>query len=299
MNIANANKKSAGKRIIPATRNNNNLAIIAGFKKHTFTPEQGNGGFAIRAIEIHRFFKMRLLIESFCTITGYMPDEYEIPFIDAEIEEVNWLIERAQSLCQEKEGAVIGLESDIAGCNALLASAKSGRATSTSKDIKSELMAVIARKESAENRLFAAKQELMVCNGLFNLLADFISHIFKSWKSDLVIKSLSDIPRVSLPVEAYRAKAAYDSSSRPCVYGWERMDELEKALTEIITSCTPSKDKYKIANGGNERAEAYQFYYSQAGEETRLVMSVIDYTADLNSLIKERQRHNALVIGDL
>lgn len=299
MNIANANNTSAGKLIIPATRNNNNLAIIAGFKQHTFTPEQGNGGFAIRAIEIHRLYKMRHLIESFCTMTGYMPSEYAIPWIDADMEETNWLIERAQSLCNEKNGAVIGLESDIAGCNALLASAKSGRITSTSKDIKSELMDVIARKESAENRLVSAKQDLMVCNGLFNLLNDFISHIFNERKADLVIKSLSDIPRVSLPVEAYRAKAVYDVSARPCVYGWERMDVLEKALTEVISSCTPSKDKYKIANGGNERAEAHQFYYSQAGEETRLVMSVIDYTADLNSLVKERDRHNALVIGDL
>ncbi|WP_145956982.1 hypothetical protein [Serratia marcescens] len=88
---------------LPITKFDNGLNTIAYHHLIPFDESHGDGGYAIRTIEIYRLHKMEPLLKKFEQLTGYAP-----PRANCTAQEIHSLIEQGEKVCFDAESKVSG-----------------------------------------------------------------------------------------------------------------------------------------------------------------------------------------------
>lgn len=261
---------------IKCTKNDDNLKEICNYHVIPFNESYGQGGYAIRTIEIYRLHKMEPLLKQFENLTGYMP-----PRANCTAKEIHALIEQGEKICFDAESKVSSIESEIMLCERELGNAKRGvsDASRWNGSMKEAIVQASANLERANAKLVEAKAAVAARRGLLGLLREPVEQMLMCGEKGFKGKVLTYIPLETLPAYTYR-KGVYSDGLRSHIYAWGVMDALEKALREIVQRCTPPTDKYALNNGGLERAALAVEYYNVSGEKWRDLMTVDEY-ADL------------------
>lgn len=260
---------------IKCTRNDGDLKTIYNYRVVPFNDSYGQGGYAIRTIEIYRLHKMEPLLKQFEQLTGYAP-----PRANCTVQEIHSLIEQGEKVCFDAESKVSDIENEIMLCERELGNAKRGVSDISrwNGNIKAAIVQANANLERANAKLVEAKAAVAARRGLLGLLREPVEQMLMCGEKGFKGKVLTHIPLEPLPAHTYR-KGAYSEGLRSHIYAWGLMDTLENALREIVQRCTPPTDKYALNHGGLERAALAVEYYNVSGEKLRDLMSVDEYTA--------------------
>ncbi|HGM5457532.1 hypothetical protein ACSJLY_003583 [Serratia bockelmannii] len=260
---------------LPITKFDNGLNTIAYHHLIPFDESHGDGGYAIRTIEIYRLHKMEPLLKKFEQLTGYAP-----PRANCTAQEIHSLIEQGEKVCFDAESKVSGGEHEITLCERELGNAKRGVSDISrwNGNMKEAIVQANANLERANAKLVEAKAAVAARRGLLGLLREPVEQMLMCGEKGFKGKVLTHIPLEPLPAYTYR-KGAYSEGLRSHIYAWGLMDALEKALREIVQRCTPPIDKYALNHGGLERAALAVEYYNVSGEKWRDLMTVDEYTA--------------------
>ncbi|MGP2751532.1 hypothetical protein ACTVJ7_03155 [Serratia bockelmannii] len=258
---------------IQMARFDNDLNIIACHHVIPFDVSHGDGGYAVRAIEIYRIHKMEALLKQFEKLTGYV-----VPRSNCTAEEIHLLIEQGEKVCLEAEEKVAEIKNEIMLCDRDLGNAKRGvgEISRWSSSIKDSVTQANNSLERAHTKITEAHGVVAARKGLLGLLREPVEHMLANGEKGFKGKVLTRIPLEPLPAHTYR-KGMYSEGLRSHIYAWELMDELEGALRSIIQKCTPPTDKYALNHGGLDRALLAVEYYSVPGETLRNVMTVDEY----------------------
>ncbi|MFV8987964.1 hypothetical protein [Serratia fonticola] len=258
---------------IKYTRNDSELTTVSNYHIIPFDESHGDGGYAIRTIEIYRLYKMEQLLKQFEQLTGYVP-----PRANCTPQEINLLINQGEKICLEAESKVSGIENEIMLCERELGNAKRGVSDISrwNGSIKEAIIQAKNRLERTQARLTEANATVAARRGLLGLLREPVEHMLMCGEKGFKGKILTLLPLENLPAYTYR-KGMYSEGLRSHIYAWGLMDILENALRAIINKCTPPTDKHTLDRGGLDRALLAVEYYSISGEEWRNVMTVDDY----------------------
>ncbi|WP_288446807.1 hypothetical protein [uncultured Serratia sp.] len=258
---------------IQVARFDNDLNIIACHHVIPFDVSHGDGGYAVRAIEIYRIHKMEALLKQFEILTGYV-----VPRSNCTAEEIHLLIEQGEKVCLEAEEKVAEIKNEIMLCDRDLGNAKRGvgEISRWSSGIKDAVTQANNSLERAHTKITEAHAVVAARKGLLGLLREPVEHMLANGEKGFKGKVLTRIPLEPLPAHTYR-KGMFSEGLRSHIYAWELMDELEGALRSIIQKCTPPTDKYVLNHGGLDRALLAVEYYSIPGESWRNVMTVDEY----------------------
>ncbi|EQA5354903.1 hypothetical protein [Serratia marcescens] len=258
---------------IQVAKFDNDLNIIACHHVIPFDVSHGDGGYAVRAIEIYRIHKMEALLKQFEQLTGYV-----VPRSNCTAEEIHLLIEQGEKVCLEAEEKVAEIKNEIMLCDRDLGNAKRGvgEISRWSSGIKDAVIQANNSLERAHTKITEAHAVVAARKGLLGLLREPVEHMLANGEKGFKGKVLTRIPLEPLPAHTYR-KGMYSEGLRSHICAWELMDELEGALRSIIQKCTPPTDKYALNRGGLDRALLAVEYYSVPGETWRNVMTVDEY----------------------
>lgn len=258
---------------IQVARFDNDLNVIACHHVIPFDVSHGDGGYAVRAIEIYRIHKMEALLKQFEQLTGYV-----VPRSNCTAEEIHLLIEQGEKVCLEAEEKVAEIKNEIMLCDRELGNAKRGvgEISRWSSGIKDAVTQANNSLERAHTKITEAHAVVAARKGLLGLLREPVEHMLANGEKGFKGKVLTRLPLEPLPAHTYR-KGMFSEGLRSHIYAWELMDELEGALRSIIQKCTPPTDKYVLNHGGLDRALLAVEYYSVPGESWRNVMTVDEY----------------------
>lgn len=258
---------------IKYTRNDSELATVSNYHIVPFDESHGDGGYAIRTIEIYRLHKMEPLLKQFGQLTGYVP-----PRADCTPQEIHMLIKQGEKICLEAESKVSDIQNEIMLCERELGNAKRGVSDISrwNGSIKEAIIQAKNRLERTQTKLIEANAIVAARRGLLGLLREPVEHMLMCGEKGFKGKILTLLPLETLPTYTYR-KGMYSEGLRSHIYAWGLMDTLENALRAIVNKCTPPTDKYTLNQGGLDRALLAVEYYSISGEEWRNVMTVDDY----------------------
>lgn len=258
---------------IKYTRNDSDLTTVSNYHIIPFDESHGDGGYAIRAIEIYRLHKMEPLLKQFEQLTGYVP-----PRAGCTPQEIHMLIKQGEKICLEVESKVSGIENEIMLCERELGNAKRGVSDISrwNGSIKEAIIQAKNRLEQTQTKFTEANATVAARRGLLGLLREPVEHMLMCGEKGFKGKILTLLPLENLPAYTYR-KGMYSEGLRSHIYAWGLMDILENALRAIVNKCTPPTDKHTLDRGGLDRALLAVEYYSISGEEWRNVMTVDDY----------------------
>lgn len=259
---------------LPISKFDNDLNTIAYHHAIPFNERHGDGGYAIRTIEIYRLHKMEPLLKQFEQLTGYVPSR-----ANCTAQEIHSLIDQGEKVCFDAESKVSGVEHEITLCERELGNAKRGVSDISrwNGGMKEAIVQANANLERANAKLVEAKASVAARRGLLGLLREPVEQMLMCGEKGFKGKVLTHIPLESLPAHTYR-KGAYSEGLRSHIYAWGLMDTLENALREIVRRCTPPTDKHALNHGGLERALCAVQYYNVSGEKWRDLMTVGEYT---------------------
>ncbi|HHQ6628275.1 TPA: hypothetical protein ACSTL5_004842 [Serratia fonticola] len=260
-------------RKVNLVRFDSELNTVANHHVIPFDESHGDGGYAIRAIEIYRLHKMEPLLKKFEQLTGHVP-----PRADCTPQEVHMLIKQGEKICLEAESKVSDIQNEIMLCERELGNAKRGVSDISrwNGSIKEAIIQAKNRLERTQTKLTEANATVAARRGLLGLLREPVEHMLMCGEKGFTGKILTLLPLETLPTYTYR-KGMYNEGLRSHIYAWGLMDTLENALRAIVIKCTPPTDKHTLDRGGLDRALLAVEYYSISGEEWRNIMTVDDY----------------------
>ncbi|EKN4208234.1 hypothetical protein ABF231_000796 [Yersinia ruckeri] len=276
---------------LPLTPHDAEINVISTYQPMLFTPEQGDGGYAIRVIEIYRLHNMFPLLDKFEELTGYAA-----PRLVCTPDEINMLVERGRKINQQEEVNVRTIENELNLVGRELGNAQRGISSLSSYNgsVRSLVASVQAKSELTQRRLADAQDKLAARRGLLGLLRSHVelmlSHSVKGFKN----KIMEFLPLDSFSSNTY--KDGWSSTGlKSHVYAWNELNKLELALKEIISRCTVPTDKYLIAHGGVELSKLKKKYYQPESEGMRNFMSADDFSKLM--LSKESWANNKVKIA--
>lgn len=269
------------------------LNVISAYQPVPFEPKYGDGGYAIRIIEIYRLFKMERSLAELETLTGY-----NMPSYMCDPDEINFLIERGTVICEAAQEAVneahqgvlrYGGEADNPNHNVL--DTRQGLVS-----MKEALRQLQVQRQRAEDNHEKAKLIYQARQGLLSLLRPVVEAMLKKNIKGFMNKVMEKLPVASLPAYAYRMDSYSNGlSSKPHIYAWSKMDELQKAVEEILKKCRHPIEKYELNNNGIEKSELCRLYYGHEGELFRQLMPVNDYVELMIEVVKEEKYKNSMM----
>ncbi|MEI7408009.1 hypothetical protein [Pectobacterium aroidearum] len=269
------------------------LNIISAYQPVPFEPKYGDGGYAIRVIEIYRLFKMERSLSELETLTGY-----NMPSYRCDPDEINFLIERGTAICGAAQEAVneahqgvlrYGGEADNPNYHAL--DTHQGLVS-----MKEALRQLHVQRQRAEDNHEKAKLIYQARQGLLGLLRPVVEAMLKKNIKGFMSKVMEKLPIASLPAYAYRMDSYSNGlSSQSHIYAWSKMDELQKAVEEILKLCRYPIDKFELNRNGIAKAELCRLYYGHEGELFRQLMPVNEYVELMIEAVNTEQDKNRMM----
>ncbi|GKV94230.1 hypothetical protein H2Y56_12675 [Pectobacterium aroidearum] len=269
------------------------LNVISAYQPVPFEPKYGDGGYAIRIIEIYRLFKMERSLAELETLTGY-----NMPSYMCDPDEINFLIERGTAICEAAQEAVneahqgvlrYGGEADNPNHNVL--DTRQGLVS-----MKEALRQLQVQRQRAEDNHEKAKLIYQARQGLLGLLRPVVEAMLKKNIKGFMNKVMEKLPVASLPAYSYRMDSYSNGlSSQSHIYAWSKMDELQKAVEEILKHCRHPIDKYELNRNGIAKAELCRLYYGHEGELFRQLMPVNDYVELMIETVNAEQDKNRMM----
>ncbi len=262
-----------------------NMDVVLNYLSQEFNESHDDGGYAIRAIEIRRFNKIKPLCEQFKSLTGY-----DVPYTACNVEELNLLVERGLKVINVAKAAYDEEMKDLRDVESQIESAKKGRggAFGGHGTLRAHLQDLEYRKDRIENRITPAQNLINDRRELLGMLRQEAEFLSANNTHGLMPVILTHIPIEHLkgcPVK----ESYFDKSGHPILYAWKELDSLETALQRVIKLCSIPSDRYELNQGGKEKTKYYREYYSVDGAEIRQRMTAIDY---VNSQYLHDQRVN-------
>lgn len=250
-----------------------NINLILNYKSIPYENENLDGGYAIRAIEIRRFNKIKPLCEQFKSLTGY-----DVPYTACNAEELNLLVERGLKVISLAKAAYDEELKDLRDVEGQIENAKKGRngAFGGHGTLRAHLQDLEYRKDRIENRITPAQNLINDRRELLGMLRQEAEFLSANNTHGLMPVILTHIPIEHLkgcPVK----ESYFDKSGHPILYVWKELDGLEAAIQRIIKACSVPTDKHELNHGGERKSQYYREYYSIEGAEIRQKMSAIDY----------------------
>ncbi|AOR61921.1 hypothetical protein [Pectobacterium wasabiae] len=269
------------------------LNVISAYQPVPFEPKYGDGGYAIRIIEIYRLFKMERSLAELETLTGY-----NMPSYMCDPDEINFLIERGTAICEAAQEAVneahqgvlrYGGEADNPNHN--MPYTRQGLIS-----MKEALRQLQVQRERALDNYERAKLIYQARQGLLGLLRPVVEAMLKKNIKGFMNKVMEKLPVASLPAYAYRMDSYSNGlSSQSHIYAWSAMDELQKAVEEIFKKCRHPIERYELNNNGIEKSELCRLYYGHEGELFRQLMPVNDYVELMIEMVKGEKYKNRMM----
>ncbi|MCL2899522.1 hypothetical protein [Brenneria tiliae] len=269
------------------------MNVIAAYQPVPFEPKYGDGGYAIRVIEIYRLFKMERSLAELETLTGY-----NMPNYMCDPDEINFLIERGTAICQAAEKAVseaskgvMRYSYDVDWENKEVAYAKKWRIT-----VNEAMKRTQEKRLQAQDDYERAKLIYQARYGLLGLLRPVVETMLKKNIKGFMNKVMEKLPDASLPEYTYKTNFYSDGlSCESHIYAWSAMDELQKAVEEILKRCRHPIDKYELNNNGIAKSELCRLYYGHDGELFRQLMPVNDYVKLMMETLEAEQYKNSMM----
>jgi len=252
-----------------------NIDQVLNYKSITFGEEQSDGGYAIRAIEIKRFNKIKSLCQKFNELTGY-----EVPYTECESSEMNLLVERGLSVVDAAYKAYEEALADAKRVENDIAQAHKGKRSGFGgyESLRACLQDLEYRKDRVERHIESAHKLLTERRELLGMLRQQAEILSASNAPGLMPVILTRIPTEYLtgcPIK----ETFFNKSASPIFFAWKELDDLEAAIQRIVFLCTIPTNKYELNNGGEKKAHYYREYYSVQGAELRQRMTAIDYVS--------------------
>lgn len=251
------------------------LNIIAAYQPVPFEPKYGDGGYAIRVIEIYRLFKMERSLAELETLTGY-----NMPSYMCDPDEINFLIERGTAICVTAQKAVDEAQKGVIryGGEADILHQNMPDTQKSLVSMKEAMRQMQARRLQAQDDYERAKLIYQARQGLLGLLRPVVEAMLKKNIKGFMNKVMEKLPIASLPEYAYKISSYSDGlSCKSHIYAWSAMDELQKAVEEILKRCRHPIDRYELSHNGIAKAELCRLYYGHEGELFRQFMPVNEY----------------------
>lgn len=259
-------------RLFPTTFDEN-VKAIANYHSIPFDVKCKDGGYAIRAIEIQRFNKIKPLLDKFNELTGYV-----IPYTECTASEMNLLVARGLSVIDAANKAHKEAIDDAKSVDVEIDQAKKGKRGGSSgfESLRAYLLDLEHKKERVDGFIATTDKLLQERRNLLGMLRQQAEILSAKNDPELTPVILTQIPIE--PLKGCPIKETYfNKSDSPILYAWKELDVLEAALRKIISSCTTPTDKYELNNGGERKTQYYREYYSTKGAELRQRMTVIEY----------------------
>lgn len=252
-----------------------NIDQVLNYKSITFGEGQSDGGYAIRAIEIKRFNKIKSLCQKFKELTGY-----EVPYTECESSEMNLLVERGLSVVDAAYKAYEEALADAKRVENDIAQAHKGKRSGFGgyESLRACLQDLEYRKDRVERHIESAHKLLTERRELLGMLRQQAEILSASNAPGLMPVILTRIPTEYLtgcPIK----ETFFDKSASPIFFAWKELDALEAAIQRIVFLCTIPTNKYELNHGGEKKAHYYREYYSVQGAELRQRMTAIDYVS--------------------
>ncbi|MBI0549498.1 hypothetical protein [Pectobacterium parmentieri] len=270
-----------------------NLNVISDYKTVPFEPKYGDGGYAIRVIEIYRLFKMERSLAELEKLTGY-----NMPSYMCDPDEINFLIERGTAICAIAQEAVneahqgvirYGSETGNPNHNVL----------NTRQDLlsmKETLRQLKIQKQKAQDDYERAKLIYQARQGLLGLLRPVVEVMLKKNIKGFMNKVMEKLPAASLPDYSYRVESYSNGlSSQSHCYAWSKMNELQKSVEDVLKRCRHPVDTYELSRNGIEKAELCRLYYGHEGELFRQLMPVNDYVELMMEAVESDKYKNSMM----
>lgn len=273
---------------IPSLKNNK-VAILQAYKVIPFSESSSDSACMLRIIEIHTLNKLRREGEKLFSLTGLT-----IPNTEAVAGEINALISRSVVLCRREEEELFFRQREAGEAQAVLQQA-SGKSTSVSEarsrrggsmeraDAERRYQAVLTRQTEQQSRLELVRS----LPGLLLAEAEYIG-------KDINIRLLNTFPRtLRIPLGVYEIFADNNMRSAVNIFT-DSLNNVTKAIREIIELCSYPTDRYLLGNGGKVRAEAYREYYRAENALLRAIISDRDYADHTVNFRKNDELKNKL-----
>ncbi|GKW16404.1 hypothetical protein PEC301937_23530 [Pectobacterium carotovorum subsp. carotovorum] len=269
------------------------MNIIAAYHPVPFEPKYGDGGYAIRVIEIYRLFKMERSLAELETLTGY-----NMPSYMCDLDEINFLIERGTAICVSAQKAVDEAQKGVIryGGEADILHQNRPDTRESLVSMKEAMRQMQERRLQAQDDYERAKLIYQARYGLLGLLRPVVEAMLKKNIKGFMNKVMEKLPVASLPEYAYKISSYSDGlSCESHIYAWSAMDELQKAVEEILKRCRYPIDKYELNNNGIAKSELCRLYYGHEGELFRQLMPVNDYVKLMIETLEAGQTKNHMM----
>lgn len=252
-----------------------NMNIIRNYLSTKFDESYNDGGYAIRAIEIKRFNKIKSLCQKFKKLTGY-----EVPYTECDASEMNLLVERGLGVIDAANKNYKEAVADAKRVEDDIAQAHKGKRSGFGgyESFRACLQDLEYRKDRVERHIESAHKLLTERRELLGMLRQQAEMLSASNAPGLMPVILTRIPTEYLtgcPIK----ETFFNKSASPIFFAWKELDDLEAAIQRIVFLCTIPTNKYELNNGGEKKAHYYREYYSVQGAELRQRMPAIDYVS--------------------
>ncbi|MFU2316452.1 hypothetical protein [Rahnella sp. PCH160] len=253
-----------------------NIDQVLNYKSITFGEGHSDGGYAIRAIEIKRFNKIKLLCEKFKELTGY-----EVPYTECNASEMNLLVEHGVSVIYAANKAYKDALADAKSVDDDIAQAHKGKCSGFGgyESLRAYLQDLEYRKDRVDghiasaNKLLTERRELL---GMLRQQAEILSACNVPGLMPVILTRIPTEYLTGCPIK----ETFFDKSASPIFFAWKELDALEAAIQRIVFLCTKPTNKYELNNGGEKKSHYYREYYSIQGSELRQRMTAIDYVSN-------------------
>lgn len=267
------------------------LNIISAYQPVPFEPKYGDGGYAIRVIEIYRLFKMERSLAELETLTGY-----NMPSYMCDPDEINFLIERGTVICAAAQEAVDEAHQGVIRYGGEAENQNMLDTHHGLVSMKEALRQLQVQRQRAKDNHEKAKLIYQARQGLLGLLRPVVEEMLKKNIKGFMNKVMEKLPVASLPAYAYRMDSYSNSlSNQSHIYAWSKMDELQNAVEEILKCCRHPIDKFELNRNGIEKAELCRLYYGHEGELFRQLMPVNDYVELMIETVEIEQYKNRMM----
>ncbi|EPE0712688.1 hypothetical protein [Vagococcus sp. WN89Y] len=246
------------------------VSTIYNYKIIPFKDTNSDAACIARIIEIFRLNKLRAEGETLFSLTGLT-----VPDTEAVAEEINMLLTRCVKLCRHEEEELGYRQRTASEAESAMNQVHNARSISEvkSRGSRTDRADAERRYETALGRVAEQQTRVNHFRSLPGLLVGEAKHIGKG-----IDKALLH----SFPLSTYIPSNIVSAYQNPVIAGAVRfitdaLDEVTKAVSDIIKCCTPPVDKYELNNGGMLRALAYKEYYKAGNTLLRAIVTGEDY----------------------
>lgn len=266
----NLQLEGAGSLALQFTKSNY-VAKIQNYKVITFNDTNSDAACIARIIEIFTLNKLRAEGGNLFALTGLV-----IPDTGAEAGEINMLLERCVKLCRHEEAELGYRGRTVEEAKAATKQAYTMRSIAEMKNRDSHPLSRADAEhlyQAAQSRLEDQRKRVADFRALAGLLTEEAKFVGKGVDKPLMH---------SFPASLHIPAGLFSANQNPAIssaarFVMDTLDELVKAVREIIKHCTPPSDRYALNNGGLLRVAAYKEYYRADNTLLRAVVTGVDY----------------------